>query len=81
MTRQQGEHLRGWTRAPASEDAIAPAGFAGGKVRGKLTRDAPLAKLVWFKSGASRVSLPRTLPPAKPAGAIASSEPERVSSP
>ena len=38
-------------RAPASEDAIAPAGFAGGKVRGKLTRDAPLAKLVWFKSG------------------------------
>ena len=51
MTRQQGEHLRGWTRAPASEDAIAPAGFAGGKVRGKLTRDAPLAKLVWFKSG------------------------------
>jgi UDP-N-acetylmuramate dehydrogenase len=51
MTRQQGEHLRGWTRAPASEDVIAPAGFAGGKVRGKLTRDAPLAKLVWFKSG------------------------------
>jgi UDP-N-acetylmuramate dehydrogenase len=51
MTRQPGEDLRAWTRAPASEDAIAPAGFAGGKVRGKLTRDAPLAKLVWFKSG------------------------------
>jgi UDP-N-acetylmuramate dehydrogenase len=51
MSRQPNEHLRGWTRAPQSEDALAPAGFAGGKVRGKLTRDAPLAKLVWFKSG------------------------------
>lgn len=51
MSRQPGEHLRGWTRAPASEDAVAPSGFAGGKVRGRLTRDAPLAKLVWFKSG------------------------------
>jgi UDP-N-acetylmuramate dehydrogenase len=43
--------LRGWTRAPLSEDASAPAGFVGGHVRGKLTHDAPLAKLVWFKSG------------------------------
>ena len=51
MSRQPDEHLRGWTRAPASEDAIAPVGFIGGKVRGKLTRDAPLAKLVWFKTG------------------------------
>jgi UDP-N-acetylmuramate dehydrogenase len=51
MSRQPNEHLRAWTRAPLSEDAAAPAGFAGGHVRGKLTRGAPLAKLVWFKSG------------------------------
>ena len=51
MIRQPNENLRGWTRAPQSEDALAPAGFVGGNVRGKLTRDAPLAKLVWFKSG------------------------------
>src|SRR6478735_6144738 len=51
MSRQPNEHLRGRTRAPQSEGALAPAGFAGGNVRGKLTRDAPLAKLVWFKSG------------------------------
>ena len=51
MSRQPNEHLRGWTRAPLSEDAAAPAGFAGGHVRGTLTRGAPLAKLVWFKSG------------------------------
>ena len=51
MIRQPNEHLGDWTRAPQSEGALAPAGFAGGKVRGKLTRDAPLAKLVWFKSG------------------------------
>jgi UDP-N-acetylmuramate dehydrogenase len=51
MSRQPNEHLRGWTPAPLSEDAAAPAGFAGGHVRGKLTRGAPLAKLVWFKSG------------------------------
>ncbi len=29
----------------------APTGFVGSDVRGKLTPDAPLAKLVWFKSG------------------------------
>ena len=51
MSRQPGEHLRAWTNAPNSEDAARPAGFAGGKVRGKLTHNAPLAKLVWFKSG------------------------------
>jgi len=51
MTRQPNENVRGWTRAPQAENASAPAGFAGGKVRGKLTPDAPLAKLVWFKSG------------------------------
>ena len=51
MTRQHGDHLRSWTRAPDSEDVKRPAGFRGGEVRGKLTRGAPLAKLVWFKSG------------------------------
>ena len=51
MTRQPGDHLRAWTNAPGSEDAPAPTGFIGGKVRGKLTPQAPLAKLVWFKSG------------------------------
>ena len=51
MSRQPGDHLRSWTGAPTSEDAARPAGFSGGKVRGKLTRQAPLAKLVWFKSG------------------------------
>ena len=51
MSPQPGEHLRSWTNAPDSEDAVRPAGFRGGKVRGKLTHEAPLAKLVWFKSG------------------------------
>ena len=51
MSRQHGDHLRSWTGAPDSEDVTRPAGFRGGKVRGKLTRQAPLAKLVWFKSG------------------------------
>src|SRR5690606_8865874 len=51
MTRQHGDHLRSWTGAPTSEDVKRPAGFRGGEVRGKLTRQAPLAKLVWFKSG------------------------------
>ncbi|WP_305098225.1 UDP-N-acetylmuramate dehydrogenase [Croceibacterium aestuarii] len=51
MSRQHGEHLRAWTNAPGSEDAAAPTGFVGGKVRGKLTPQAPLAKLVWFKTG------------------------------
>lgn len=51
MSRQPGEHLRAWTSAPDSEDAKRPAGFGGGEVHGKLTRNAPLDKLVWFKSG------------------------------
>ena len=51
MSRQHGDHLRSWTGAPDSEAVTRPAGFRGGKVRGKLTRQAPLAKLVWFKSG------------------------------
>ena len=51
MSRQPGEHLKAWTSAPDSEDAKRPAGFGGGEVRGKLTRNAPLDKLVWFKSG------------------------------
>ena len=51
MNSQHGEHLGGWTRAPACEDAALPSGVARGTVRGKLTREAPLAKLVWFKSG------------------------------
>ena len=51
MSRQHGDHLRSWTGAPDSEDVTRPAGFRGGKVRGKLTRGAPLARLVWFKSG------------------------------
>lgn len=51
MSPQPGEHLRSWTNAPDSEDARRPAGFHGGKVRGKLTHEAPLAKLVWFKTG------------------------------
>ncbi|MXO58025.1 UDP-N-acetylmuramate dehydrogenase [Altererythrobacter salegens] len=51
MSRQPDEHLRAWTNAPGSEDAAAPTGFVGGNVRGKLTPQAPLAKLVWFKTG------------------------------
>jgi UDP-N-acetylmuramate dehydrogenase len=51
MSPQPGDHLREWTNAPNSEDAVRPAGFRGGKVRGKLTHEAPLAKLVWFKTG------------------------------
>jgi UDP-N-acetylmuramate dehydrogenase len=51
MSRQPDDHLQGWMSAPDSEDVKRPAGFRGGEVRGKLTRNAPLAKLVWFKTG------------------------------
>ena len=51
MSRQADEHHGAWTNAPGSEDAAAPTGFAGGRVRGKLTPQAPLDKLVWFKTG------------------------------
>jgi UDP-N-acetylmuramate dehydrogenase len=37
--------------APGSEEDMAYAGSIPDEVRGTLTRDAPLAKLVWFKSG------------------------------
>ncbi len=50
---QPGEQT--WGRAPRSpyseveESVVAPVEMGG--IRGKLTQDAPLAKLVWFKSG------------------------------
>jgi UDP-N-acetylmuramate dehydrogenase len=37
--------------APGSEDDIGQSAANAAKVRGKLTKDAPLDKLVWFKSG------------------------------
>ena len=37
--------------APGSEEDYGFAGWVPTEVRGKLTRDAPLDKLVWFKSG------------------------------
>jgi len=51
MMCQPADRLGGRAGAPGSDDAVAPAGFAGRNVRGKLTRNAPLARLVWFKSG------------------------------
>ncbi len=39
------------TDAVGGAGKSAPAGIAGMKVRGKLNADAPLDKLVWFKSG------------------------------
>ena len=37
--------------APGADDGIAEVGAVPTKVAGKLTQNAPLAKLVWFKSG------------------------------
>jgi len=37
--------------APGSQDDTPAVGQVTGKVRGKLTADAPLGKLVWFKTG------------------------------
>ena len=38
-------------RAPGSDEDRGFDGWVPTDVRGKLTRDAPLDKLVWFKSG------------------------------
>lgn len=41
----------GVNQAPGSEEVPGGDGLVPWKVRGKLTKDAPLAKLVWFKAG------------------------------
>ncbi len=50
MTMQPDEHI--WSEgAPGSDEAPGPSGKVSRNVRGMLKADAPLAKLVWFKSG------------------------------
>ena len=48
---QPDEPSRPMISTYGSEDVAAPHGVIPRDVRGKLTRDAPLDKLVWFKSG------------------------------
>ena len=50
MTGQIGSY-QGPGEAPGSDSDYAFDGWVPSNVRGKLTRDAPLDKLVWFKSG------------------------------
>ncbi|HYD25855.1 MAG TPA: UDP-N-acetylmuramate dehydrogenase [Croceibacterium sp.] len=50
MTRQPDSH-QSHARAPGSDGDYGFDGWVPTNVRGKLTRDAPLDKLVWFKSG------------------------------
>ena len=50
MTRQPGSY-QGPGDAPGSDTDYAFDGWVPTNVRGKLTQDAPLDKLVWFKSG------------------------------
>jgi UDP-N-acetylmuramate dehydrogenase len=50
MTRQP-DSQHGQARAPGSDTEYGFDGWVPTGVRGKLTRDAPLDKLVWFKSG------------------------------
>ena len=50
MTRQPGSY-QGPFDAPGSDSDYAFDGWVPTNVRGKLTQDAPLDKLVWFKSG------------------------------
>jgi UDP-N-acetylmuramate dehydrogenase len=53
MTRQVGD-VRGWGHGSAPSSAVeerSTARFAINGVRGKLSQNAPLAPLVWFKSG------------------------------
>ncbi len=47
---QPGEQMRS-AEAPGADEAPGPDGFMPKGVRGDLKADAPLAKLVWFKSG------------------------------
>ncbi|RKF21298.1 UDP-N-acetylmuramate dehydrogenase [Altericroceibacterium spongiae] len=49
---QHGDRIAsGVCQAPGSGEAPAPDSFIPQNIRGKLTRNASLAKLVWFKSG------------------------------
>jgi UDP-N-acetylmuramate dehydrogenase len=50
MTRQP-DSQHGQARAPGSDTEYGFDGWVPTNVRGKITRDAPLDKLVWFKSG------------------------------
>jgi UDP-N-acetylmuramate dehydrogenase len=50
MTRQYGSY-QGTEDAPGSDSEYAFEGWVPTNVRGRLTQDAPLDKLVWFKSG------------------------------
>ena len=50
-TRMQPDEHRFSTNAPGSEEELSHAGVVPIDAQGKLTRNAPLAKLVWFKSG------------------------------
>jgi UDP-N-acetylmuramate dehydrogenase len=50
MTGQYGSY-QDEGRAPGSDEDTGFGGWVPTNVRGKLTRDAPLDKLVWFKSG------------------------------
>ena len=50
MTRQPNSHQT-HARAPGSDTEPGFDGWVPGEVRGRLTPDAPLDKLVWFKSG------------------------------
>ncbi|GAA5062023.1 UDP-N-acetylmuramate dehydrogenase [Erythrobacter westpacificensis] len=47
---QPGEQMR-CAEAPGADDAPGPNGVVPTRVKGELKRSAPLAKLVWFKSG------------------------------
>ena len=47
---QPGEQMR-CAEAPGADDAPGPNGVVPTRVKGELKRNAPLAKLVWFKSG------------------------------
>ncbi len=47
---QPGEQMHS-TEAPGADEAPGPDGIVPTRVKGDLKRDAPLAKLVWFKSG------------------------------
>ena len=46
-----GSYQQGDEHAPGSDTDYAFDGWVPENVRGKLTQDAPLDKLVWFKSG------------------------------
>ncbi|AKH42383.1 UDP-N-acetylmuramate dehydrogenase [Altererythrobacter atlanticus] len=48
---QADEFLPGEGNAPGAGDESSNAGVVAAEVRGKLTRNAPLDRLVWFKSG------------------------------